>query len=211
MDNIFAYSEGFVAGAISAQPELLEKLGQLTKDGVSQYIDAMARVSPETLHHVYEWSQVGDSDARLFDIKYTVKTRTVSFSSSFKQSRSIKDGSRVAFRQKARIMEDGTTVTIAPKRAMALSFIVDGNEVFTKNPVKVENPGGKTQGQFAKTFDEFFSNYYAQSFLAATGIFKELENSQEFKNNIKEGSKRGRSAGVNAGRKWITSTRIEVE
>jgi len=35
------------------------------------YIDAQARVNPQSLHHVYEWNKVGNSGSRLFKLNIT--------------------------------------------------------------------------------------------------------------------------------------------
>ena len=33
------------------------------------YIDAKARTSPKSFHHVYEWGRIGEDEARLFKLK----------------------------------------------------------------------------------------------------------------------------------------------
>lgn len=211
MDNLLGYADGFVSGAIQAQPDFMNKIGNLVNDGASIYIDAMAKANPNSLHHVYEWYETGQKSSRLFEIKHRVTARGVTFSYNFKQSTSIKNGSTKAFRKKAQIMENGTDVTIAPKNAMALYFDIDGAEVFSKRPITVKNPGGDVDGNFANTLDEFFSKYYVQSFLTASGIFRELETPTEFKRNISKGVARGKSAGISAGKQWLTSINMEVE
>ena len=40
---------------------------QIDKD-FGEYIDALARTRPKSLHHVYEWKRVGNKTARLFKL-----------------------------------------------------------------------------------------------------------------------------------------------
>jgi hypothetical protein len=114
MKNIMNYSIGFLEGVQAGKVKFLNNLGVMTKEILEQYIDSNARVNPEALHHIYEWSKVGSPDARLYNINYTISNLGLSFVSTFKQSTSIKDGSLVPFYNKAKIMEEGTPVTIRP-------------------------------------------------------------------------------------------------
>ena len=129
---------------------------------LKQYVDASARVNPSLLHHVYEWDKAGSPDSRLFDVNYTITGNGLSFNSNFRQSRTIKVGSRTPFYDKARIMEDGIAVTIRPRKAKVLAFEDSGEQVFTKGPVTVNNPGGNTKGQFENVFNSFFNVYFTQ-------------------------------------------------
>ena len=122
MNNIMEYSFGFLEGMQRGKKALYSALGPQISEYASQFIDANAKVSPELLHHVYEWDRVGSPNARLFDIDYTISNIGLTFKTSFKQSTSIKNGSNVPFYDKARIMEDGVTVTIKPKKAKVLAF-----------------------------------------------------------------------------------------
>ncbi|NDB85305.1 MAG: hypothetical protein EB127_21775 [Alphaproteobacteria bacterium] len=160
MKNLIDYSIGFLDGMQSGKQKFLISLGMDTSEMAAQFIDSNARVSPQTLHHVYEWYQVGSPNARLFDIDYAVNRNGVSFTSAFTQSTTIQNGSNTPFRQKAYIMENGISVTIKPKNSSVLRFEDNGDIVYTKKEVVVDNPGGITRGQFQQTF------FY-------TGIFKE--------------------------------------
>lgn len=208
MTNIINYSQGFLDGIHSGKNIFLENLGKDTIELMKEYIDSSARVSPQTLHHVYEWSQTGSPDARLFDITYTVSNLGLSFRSSFSQSTSIKNGSKVPFYDKARIMEQGIPVVIKPTKAKALRFEIGNEEVFTKQPVLVDNPGGNIEGKFGKTFDQFFSRYFTQAFLRKSGMLKELENATVYKKNLPAGKTFGRSKGVETGYRWIANARV---
>jgi hypothetical protein len=204
MNNIINYSFGFIEGVNRGKPQFLAKLGVGMKEILEEYIDSNARVSPETLHHVYEWSQTGSPSARLFDINYTITGVGLSFNSSFRQSVAIKEGSSVPFYDKARIMEEGIPVTITPKNSTVLAFDKDGETVFTSGPVTVSNPGGDAvAGSFKNTFDLFFSRYLSQSFLQSSGLISHLNNPLDYKRGLSRGKRAGKSAGIDAGYKWI--------
>jgi hypothetical protein len=175
---------------------------------LKSYIDANAKTNPLILHHVYEWHQVGSPSARLYDIDYTISNIGLSFRSSFKQSDTIQDGSNTPFYDKARIMENGIPVVIVPVQAQALRFIQDGEEVFTKGPVYVSNPGGKTEGKFEQVFDNFFNKYFSQAFLRASGMGAYLQNPTMYKKNLAAGKRGGRSKGVSTGYRWIANAGV---
>jgi hypothetical protein len=208
MNNIINYSFGFLEGIQKGKRIFLDNLGKDITELVKEYIDSSARVNPSRLHHVYEWYQNGSPDARLFDINYTVSNLGLSFKSTFSQSRTIKDGSRTPFYDKARIMEDGIPVSISPVKAKVLSFEIDGEQVFTKGPVVVENPGGDSQGGFESVVDQFFTQYFTQAFLRKSGALSELENVQIYKNNFAAGSKQGRGKGIETGYRWIVNAKV---
>lgn len=208
MNNIMEYSFGFLEGMQRGKRALYYSLGPQISEYASEFIDANARVAPQLLHHVYEWEQVGSPKARLFDISFTVSNIGLTFKTSFKQSTSIKNGSNVPFYNKAEIMEKGIAVTIEPKKANALHFQIDGEDVFTKNPVVVENPGGKTQGQFENVINNFFGNYFRQSFLKASGLQEHFKYPKVYKQNIRAGKLQGRSAGIRTGYQWVASAGV---
>lgn len=203
MTNFVKYTDGFFEGAQRGKSELYSMLAPKIAELASQYIDANARVNPDLLHHVYEWNKSGSPSARLFDISYSINNVAMSFMYEFRQSTTIQKGSNTAFFNKAEIMEKGMTVVVRPKQANALRFEVDGEEIFTKNPVVIDNPGGVTQGQFEKVMREFFNVYLRQSFMTASGILKHLSKPTEYKKNIRSGIKGGRSIGIKAGYKWV--------
>jgi hypothetical protein len=206
MNNIVNYSVGFLEGIQRGKTVFLKTLGMETVEVMKEFIDSNARVNPQILHHVYEWTMTGSPDARLYDISYTVSNLGLSFKSSFSQSRSIKDGSRTPFYDKARIMENGIPVTIRPRAAQVLAFEDNGETVFTRGPVEVLNPGGtEVEGGFEKTFDMFFNKYFSQAFLRTSGIARYLENPQVYKKNMAEGKRVGKSKGISTGYRWIAN------
>lgn len=209
MNNIVDYSVGFLEGINKGKSVFFRNLGMTIKEMLEGFVDANARSNPQMLHHVYEWYRVGSPDARLFDIQYTVSNAGLSFYSSFKQSSTIKDGSRVPFYNKAKIMEEGISVRIEPRNADVLVFSQNGEEVFTKSPVTVDNPGGtQTQGSFQKVVDMFFSKYFTQSFFRASGIYDYLNNPIVYKKNLSSAKRGGRAKGLSTGYAWIANAGV---
>lgn len=211
MQNIIDYSVGFLEGVQRGKSVFLKNLGSSIVEVLKEFVDSNARVNPAMLQHMYEWYQAGSPDARLFDINYTVSGLGLSFRSTFRQSISVKNGSRQPFYDKARIMEYGIPVTIRPTRSKALVFEDNGETVFTKNPVRVDNPGGAAaQGGFEKIFDVFFSQYFSQAFLQSSGLMQYLETPVLYKKNLPRGKRGGRPSGIDTGYRWIANAGVTV-
>jgi hypothetical protein len=208
MNNIMNYSTGFIEGIQRGKKAMYAGLGPQITELASNFIDVNARVTPQLLHHIYEWNQVGNPDARLFDIDFTISNIGITFKSSFKQSTSIKEGSNVPFYNKAQIMENGIAVTIKPKKAKALRFEVDGEEIYTSNEVHVENPGGQTEGQFKNVLSNFFGVYFRQSFLQASGLAEHFKYPKVYAKNLNAGKRGGKSIGIKAGYQWVADAGI---
>ncbi len=208
--NVIKYSEGFVDGAKDAVPQLVDTIGQFTVEALKNYIDSNARLSPQALHHVYEWERTGSPAARLFDIDYRLAGNGLSFSYTFSQSQSVKSGSKVPFYNKAEIMEKGLPVTIVPKKSV-LSFEVDGEQVFTKGPVKIDNPGGAAvEGAFEKSLDSFFNNYFSQAFLRSSGLLDHLKTPKEYDKYFPRSKTGGKAAGRKAGTEWVSKAGVNL-
>ena len=209
MNNIVEYSVGFLEGIQKGKTLFLKTVGVETVELMKEFIDSNARVNPEMLHHIYEWNQTGSPKARLYNISYTTSNLGLSFKSSFSQSTSIKNGSRTPFYDKARIMEEGVPVTIRPKVAEVLAFDQNGETVFTKGPVRVDNPGGsQVEGGFEKVFDMFFNRYFSQAFLRVSGIAAYLENPEVYRKDMNAGKSLGRSKGISTGYRWIANAGV---
>jgi len=206
LNNIAGYAEGFLQGAKSGEQQFAENLGKEAIEDLKEFIDANARVSPETLHHVYEWYQSGSPDARLFDLDYEASGGGLSINSTFRQSVSVRNGSTTPFYNKAEMMENGIPVIIKPVRAQALVFQDDdGSTVFTKGPVKITEPGGDAvQGSYEKVFDMFFSNYFTQSFLQHSQVMQKVRQATPFYTNFDKAKRGGRAVGVSVGRRWMS-------
>lgn len=209
MRNIIAYSEGFLEGVQKGKKRFFNNFGKMLIDSAKQFIDSSARLNPAMLHHVYEWQKTGSPNARLFNINYFINEYGLSFNYTFSQSSTIKDGSNQPFYDKARIMEQGIPVTIAPVNSDVLAFDYQGEEVFTKNEVTVNNPGGEqVKGSFEKVYSEFFTKYFSQAFLKTSGIMDYLENPVLYKTNFLKAKNGGRNLGVQVGYNWIGNAGI---
>jgi len=205
INNIMKYSTGFVEGIQNGKSEFYMALAPKITELASQFIDVNARMSPELLHHIYEWEKVGSPEARLFDLDYKISKIGITFTSSLKQSASIKNGSNVPFYNKAKIMEEGVAVTIKPVRANALRFEINGEEVYTSREVVVDNPGGQTQGQFENVLNNFFGVYFRQSFLNASGLLQYFKYPKVYKKNLSAAKRGGRSLGLKTGYQWVAN------
>lgn len=212
MLNITQYSLGFIDGVNRGKTVFLNNLGKDIIHALYMYIDSNAKMNTQALHHVYEWYRVGSPTARLFDLDYTVSNLGLSIKSTLRQSNSTPKNSSEPFYNKAKIMENGIPVKISPKRSNVLVFEADGETVFTKKDIVVKNPGGEnTKGSFEKVFDTFFSQYFSQSFLRASGILDYIKKPTVYKKNISSGARGGKSVGVKTGYTWIVNAKIGVE
>jgi hypothetical protein len=206
MDSIVQYANGFMDGAQAGKKQLLETIGAKTKEILESFIDSNARTNQAVLHHVYEWQQSGNAASRLFDIEYTTSGGGLTLRSTFRQSVSVKNGSTTPFYDKARIIEEGIPVRIKAKVSSVLSFNDAGEQVFTKLPIDVSNPGGsEANGGFQRIVDSFFNSYWKQSFLKASGIADILRNPIQFKQNLPRAKAGGRSVGYDVGYRWIAA------
>lgn len=204
MRNLTEYAVGFLEGVQRGKVELLKEVGIRTKELLEQYLDSSARVNPSLLHHVYEWYQTGSPEARLFDIQYHAAAGSLSVNATFTQSTTIKKGSKVPFYNKASVMERGISVTVSPRNSEALAFEDNGQEVFIKGPVTIDNPGGsQVAGGFERTFSEFFQKYFTQSFMRSSGLDQRLRNTTSFVRNFNRGKSLGKSLGNQVGYRWI--------
>lgn len=212
LNNAVSYSVGFTKGAQSARLDFNRELGFFIEEALNKYIDAKARANSESLHHVYEWEQVGSPSGRLFEFNVSATQRTIRLSGRLLPSRSISPTSTEPFVNKAEIMEDRITITIEPENGEFLVFEDDGQTIFTKNSVTVETPGGPAVGgSFEKAVDDFFNNYLTVGLLRSSGIFDKLEYANEYSNRFSQGTRVGESAGISAGRQYLSIGGIKVE
>lgn len=200
LNNIVAYSEGFFEGVQRGKTRFIENLAQEVIESLKEFIDSNARVSPETLHHMYEWHQTGSPESRLFDIKHRSNSTGITLDSSFRQSNSVKEGSNVPFYNKAEVMEKGLAVRIRPVRAEALAFGEGGQTSFVRGEVNVMNPGGsQTTNAYEQVFNQFFSSYFSQSFIFSSRVMSKITNSKDFVVGFANAQRGGKAAGVQAG------------
>jgi len=132
---------------------------------------AIARAQPKLLHHVYEAGHVGIPGMQLwrnilkgrgahrrasFEFRPAVRPNELPQASSSPSGKTL--NKKYVFRMKPWIMEYGIPVTVRAKEpggvlAMYLGDSVAGESQFAFAPeAKVENPGGKVQGNFTAQF-----------------------------------------------------------
>jgi hypothetical protein len=209
LNNTVKYSNGFLEGIEMERLQFNRILGGIAAESLGVYIDSKARMSPESLHHVYEWNSVGQKDSRLFSFNVDARKSFIAISGKFLPSTSLSEGSNTPFVDKANVMENKISIIIEPKNSSVLVF-EDGSEtVFTTKSIRVDNPGGNfVSGSFESVVDEFFNQYFDVSVLKK--ILNQLKNPKEFSQYFSQGTKSGRSAGVVAGRRYFTVKGLDL-
>lgn len=210
LGNTISYSYGFLDGIDLDQIIFNQRLGEFVVDAFGKYMDSRARVNPQAFHHIYEWNQVGQENARLFELTPKASKRVIHFSGKFLPSTTVSEGSTQPFTNKANIMENSISITIEPKNSDVLVFQNEGETVFSMSAIHIDNPGGDAvAGSFGRAVEDFFSNYFTNALLKP--FMKQLENPKEFTQSFREGTRVGASAGIRAGRKYLNSARMVIE
>jgi hypothetical protein len=209
LGNSVKYSNGFLQGIDLSRLEFNRILGGYTAEALGKYIDSKARMNPETLHHVYEWNQTGNNNARLFRFNVRATKTLINFDGNFLPSKSIPENSNDVFADKATVMENKISVVVEPKNSNVLVFENNGETVFTTKSVFIANPGGDAvAGSFGRVVDEFFDVYFTASIF--NQLIKDLKRPDEFSKYFSQGARQGKSIGVLAGRKYLLSKGIEI-
>lgn len=204
LGNTVAYSYGFLEGTEINQIIFNEKLGLFIEDTLNKYIDSRARMNPETLHHVYEWNNVGSPNARLFEFKVKASKRIITINGKFLKSKSIPPNGNEPFIDKAYIMENQISVTVSPSNSSVLVFEDNDEIIFTPNSITIEHPGGEAVSKsFSSAFEDFFNKFLTGSLLVSSGIFDKLSMPKEFSEWFPQGTRTGRSTGIKAGKKYM--------
>lgn len=191
VSNAMAYIKGVAQAPTSfgLNDEIGRAITTIAGRSLAQFIDAEARLNPESLHHVYEWNQVGKPLGRLWKVNGVYRSGVIVLNSEFRQSRTfvpIKNGTsrRSKFVYKAQVMESGKSVRITPKSAEALFFFSQsGDPVFIPRgrSVVVRSPGGKyVKGSYSKTLNRFLTSPRLMVDISESGIVKRLEDAQAF-------------------------------
>jgi hypothetical protein len=201
MKKAIDYSTGFINGAEQNEQYFNNQLAEIIKEAFYKYVDSVARLEPDRLHHIYEWEQTGVDKARLFRIEAFSGRQSIRFVTEFMQSTSISPTANEPFVNKAEVMESGTMVTIAPRGDGPLVFEGDDGEmVFTNEEVTIDNPGGNVEGQFAAVAKEFFTNYLDKGMLRQ--LMMDLETPVEFSQGW--GKQMNYSSGRRQAKKYLT-------
>lgn len=203
LNNLSEYSYGFLDGINKNKTKFNIQLGELAVNSLNQYIDAKARANPSSLHHVYEWDAVGNSNARLFDIKYAATPYTIKFFGEFLPSRSVSEDSTEPFYDKARIMENQISIEVEPGESGVLAFEDEGKTVFTTKSIFIEYPGGpEVANSFGDAVSDFFEVYFTTTVLKQSGVLDDLARATEFVTGWTKASTR--NSGIISGKKYLS-------
>jgi hypothetical protein len=186
--SAYVYYEAAVISKLTTNRAFQNSFSKLMFDQINldfgNYIDALARSKPKSLHHVYEWKKAGNKSARLFKLNKGVQVGlSFSINYQFLPSRTIVPSSngkrRHMFIDKASVMEKGEPLVIRPKNAERLVFEIDGETVFMPKgaSVTVKRPGGSAaRNQFTLAHSRFFSGNLINDSIKRSG-FQRLFNS----------------------------------
>jgi len=186
--SAYVYYEAAVIAKLTTNKAFQNAFSKIMFDQINldfgNYIDALARSKPKSLHHVYEWKKTGNKSARLFKLNKTGQVGlSFGINYEFLPSKSMVPAStgkrRHMFINKASIMEKGEPLVIRPKNADRLVFEIDGETVFMPKgaSVTVRRPGGSgARNQFTLAHSRFFSGRLVNDSIKKSG-FQRLFNS----------------------------------
>jgi hypothetical protein len=208
LTNVTNYSQGFIDEVKRNQNKITEKIASTSVNVFYDYLDGLARSHPGMLHHVYEWGQVGDPFARLYELSVSLQGKSAVVSADFLQSDTPSPTSRETFYDKANIMEEGIPLVIEEKDAQVLFFEIEGEEFFRNGPIYIANPGGgATRGSFVRAYNEFYNIYFTKDYLNSIKFYDHFRGSKEYQKNVKiaSKSKNATSIGRAAALSWINN------
>lgn len=151
-----------------------------------------ARSMHSSLHHVYEWNQVGKENGRLFRIiktnqlpgsmivsyKFNNSKKVVPIPQELKTigptGKSIKKSK--VFKKKAEVMESGKPVSFITKKTIIFSDRGALKFVPKNKLIEISNPGGKdSSGGFSRHFLAWWATRPSQV-AERSGLFSSIEN-----------------------------------
>ena len=182
--SAFVYYEAAVISKLTTNKQFQNAFTKIMFDQINldfgNYIDALARSRPKSLHHVYEWKKTGNKTARLFKLN-RLSAEGLSFRIDYdllpstSMVPSANGRRRHVFTNKASIMEAGKPLVIRPKNSERLVFESDGETVFMPKgmPVTVKRPGGSAAtNQFNLAHSRFFSGRLVNESIKRSGFQK---------------------------------------
>jgi len=173
--SAYVYYEAAVISKLTTNAQFKELFTKTMFDQISidfgNYIDALARSKPKSLHHVYEWKKTGNKAARLFRLnKISEEGLSFRVNYDFLPSRSMVPASTGKRRHML-----GKPLVIRPKNAERLVFEIDGETVFMPKgkSVTVRRPGGSAStNQFTLAHSRFFSGRLVNESIKKSGFQK---------------------------------------
>jgi len=171
---------------------VLKMTHAIMSDEFTAYMSVVAPAQMSRFHHVYEWGQIGDPTAKLWDDVLigsgSVRTATFKWRAS-KQSVPVREDFKAkgvkqihVFVWKAPVMEYGKNIVIAPKRGKFLAYFTGPTNPeskyamqVTQNPIQVTDPGGPmVKGSFTREYVSWWGGTGAQG-VFETKLRKVLE------------------------------------
>jgi hypothetical protein len=187
--SAYLYYNASVVSKLTSSKQFQSKFSKVIFDQINKdfgdYIDALARSKPKSLHHIYEWKRVGQKNARLFELKLASQDGlSFTISDSFKPSKSFvpasnKSRRRHVFVDKARVIEEGKPLIISPKHSERLVFESNGTTVFMPKgkSVTISRPGGSAAtNQYYLAHSRFFKGQLVNNSIKRSG-FQRIFNS----------------------------------
>lgn len=185
MSQSIANAIATAAWAISS-PQGQENIQRTIENSVKRkfvpYVNAMATANKKSLHHAYEWNKVGQTGARLFDLKIPAASRgkaNFSMRLEFRPSKTLvplteaqatpgPSGAvveqRHVFFNKAMVMEYGQKVVIRPNISRYLVFdsppgspFTESGLTFSTGPVMIDYSRLDTYHGLENAITSFFS------------------------------------------------------
>ena len=222
LQNVIGYNEGYSWGLQQNKEQLMSMIGAAGVQAAGQYVDRLAAQDPDLLHHVYEWSGIGDNGSRLFSFSFVVGPSSVSFvKDDFRQSGEPApswSGESVPFADKARVFEEvGSVGPAEPVNFRKLRVVrrtppgwEEQGEVTFVDSVGSRALSNKPYGAFQRVVDTFFNQFVTQAFLAP--ILESIANSKMWQADFAKGGRGGgRAAGVSAATKQLNYSRTVAE
>jgi hypothetical protein len=151
--DLLGYFDAFFKGVEDTEHVAEFKTAAKIVFEFGEYVDMLARSSPNRLHHVYEWNLTGHREARLFDVQIIPKGDGCIITYQFLKSNTPNENG-VIFEDKAQIMESGKTVSFETDQPVPL----DDGESFRVGPFTFIPGGPDVAGSFGETFRTYFMN-----------------------------------------------------
>lgn len=195
--------------------DLMDASMKIMKRDFQQYVDMLAMNMPARFHHVYEWGQIGNPHAALWETLAAGRGRERAVTFNFLPSVTTvpipdvppsKSGAQLqeihVFTWKAPVMEYGQAVHIAARNSDVLAFPnpdVDSDRplIFTRQPIVVRNPGGTAvQGAFTTTFSDWWGGPAAEASLLE-GLLEQWDGkfNESFTKALSASMRRGKMSG----------------
>ena len=180
--SAFVYYQANVIAKLTTNTQFQNKFRKTIFDQINKdfpdYIDALARSKPKSLHHVYEWNKTGNEEFRLFKLKQ-ISQQGLSFKLDYELLLSksavpnAKSKKKFIFAKKASVMEAGMPIRISPRSAERLVFEFGGTTVFMPKgaSVVIKSPGGRAStNQFKLAYSRFFSGQLVNESIKRSGF-----------------------------------------